>query len=373
MKSDKPTTQEENAFGGGLSAVTNAFGYLFALLAVAIVGLVAWYFTFEGAFTVEQQERVLVLDFGKLRDKVYQPGWHWNWPYPISEVVRVPVNQQTITSDAFWFYMEPGKKFDDQLLASANKLTPGKDGYLLTADANIIHTSWKMFYTITSPLKYYQGAMVPDNPKDDDEEFINAETGENFGTRGPRTLLSATLDNVVIKTCAVTPVDDVLNSPLFRTRVQEVVAKAVEDLDIGITVNSVKMLAKTPPLGTVQAFRALTEAKLKSVTAKHNAESYRVKTLNEAESQATLLLADADAYKTEIVESMKAEKKTFTAILEEYKKNPATVPVALYSETLSTVLKSADDIFVLRGNKKGSQELRLLLNREPPKSKNNDL
>ena len=358
--------EDENAFGGGLTAVTNAFGYLFALLAVAIIGLVAWYFTFEGAFTVEQQERVLVLDFGELRNEVYEPGWHWNWPYPISELVRVPVNQQTITSDSFWFFMEPGKKFDDQLLASANQLTPGKDGYLLTADANIIHTSWKMFYSVTSPLKYYRGALLPANPKEDDKEFINAETGEHFGTRGPRTLLLATVDNVVIKICAVTVVDDVLNSPLFRTRVQEAVAKAVDDLDIGITVASVKMLAKTPPLGTVQAFRALIEAKLRSSTAKHNAESYRVKTLNEAESQATLLLADADAYKTEIVESMKSESKTFTAILKEYKKNPATVPVALYSDTLSSVLSSADDIFVLRANKKGTQELRLLLNREPP-------
>jgi regulator of protease activity HflC (stomatin/prohibitin superfamily) len=229
-----------------------------------------------------------------------------------------------------------------------------------------------MFYKVVSPSKYYQGVILPVNAKGDDQEMRNSETGETFGTRGPRTLLLATLDNVVIKTCAVTVVDDVLNAPLFRTKVQDAVAKAVDDLDIGIKVVSVKMLAKTPPLGTVQAFRALIEAKLKSATAKHNAESYKVKTLNEAESQATLLLADADAYKTDVVESMKSESKTFTAILKEYRKNPTTVPVALYSDALATVLKSADDIFVLRANKKGTQELRLLLNREPPKTKKDD-
>ncbi|MCK5843747.1 MAG: hypothetical protein KAG97_03505, partial [Victivallales bacterium] len=103
-------------------------------------------------------------------------------------------------------------------------------------------------------------------------------------------------------------------------------------------------------------------------TLKHNAKNYSVKTLNEAESNAAALLADADAYKTEIVVSMRSEAKVFNAILKEYNKNPKTVPVALYSDALASVLKSADDIFVLKTNKHGSQELRLLLNREPPKT-----
>ena len=165
----------------------------------------------------------------------------------------------------------------------------------------------------------------------------------------------------------MTVVDDILNSPDFRNKVSEIVTREIDDLNIGITVNSVKMPAKTPPLGTVQAFRALTEAKLKSATLIHDAENYKVKTLNAAESQAATLLADADAYKTEIVASMRSEAKTFNAILKEYNKHPKTVPVALYSDALTTVMKSADDIFVLKTNKQGSQELRLLLNREPPK------
>jgi regulator of protease activity HflC (stomatin/prohibitin superfamily) len=263
--------------------------------------------------------------------------------------------------------MEPGKKLDDQLLTSSVQLTPGKDGYLFTADANIIHTGWKLFYKITDPLQYYKSVILPSNPKNDDQEFKDPKTGESLGTRGPRTLLLATLDNAIIKTCAVTVVDDILNSPDFRNKVSEIVTREIDDLNIGITVNSVKMPAKTPPLGTVQAFRALTEAKLKSATLKHDAENYKVKTLNAAESQAATLLADADAYKTEIVASMRSEAKTFNAILKEYNKNPKTVPVALYSDALTSVLKSADDIFVLKTNKQGSQELRLLLNREPPK------
>ncbi|MCK5843649.1 MAG: hypothetical protein KAG97_03005, partial [Victivallales bacterium] len=205
-----------NALAGGLSAVASWSTYLFGLLAIVIIALVAWYFTFEGAFTVEQQERALVLDFGKLREKVYEPGWHWNWPYPISEVVKIPVNQQTITSDSFWFYMEPGKKLDDQFLASSVHLTPGKDGYLFTADANIIHTVWKLFYKVSDPLQYYKSVILPTNPKDDDQQFKDPETGKPLGARGPRTLLLATFDNAVIKASAVTVVDDILNSPDFR-------------------------------------------------------------------------------------------------------------------------------------------------------------
>ena len=367
MSLDNSNLTDDNTLSGGLSAIASASGYLFGLLAVVIVGLIAWYFTFEGAFTVEQQERALVLDFGKLRDKVYEPGWHWNWPYPISEVVKIPVNQLTIASDDFWFYMDPGKKLNDQMLASSVQLTPGKDGYLFTADANIIHTAWKLFYHVSDPLQYYKSVILPANPKDDDQQFTDPKTKDKLGMRGPRTLLLATFDNAVIKTCATTVVDDILNAPDFRTKVRDAVAAEIEKLDIGVQVDSVKMPAKTPPLGTVQAFRAQIEAKLKSATLLHDAENYKVKTLNDAESRAAAILADADAYKTEVVESMKSEAKTFKAILKEYNKNPKTVPVALYSDTLTSVLKSADDIFVLKPNKNGNQELRLLLNREPPK------
>jgi regulator of protease activity HflC (stomatin/prohibitin superfamily) len=122
-------------------------------------------------------------------------------------------------------------------------------------------------------------------------------------------------------------------------------------------------------MAALAAFRSVTKAQLQSKTEKHNAENYAVKQKNEAESESAAIIADAQTYSIKVVESIKSDVKTFKAILKEYRETPETVPVALYSDALSQVITSADDIFILRANKKGTQQIRLLLNREPEKSK----
>ena len=357
----------ENNFDAGVSALFNSFRYLFAALAAVIVLLIIWYFSFGGAFTVEQHERVLVMNFGKLKKEVYKPGWHWNWPYPVSEIIRVPGpdNVQSIVSESFWFYMEPGKQINMQ---GSSKLTPGKDGYLLTGDANIIHGVWQMDYQIKSASLYYRKCLVPKNPSADDEVLTHPETGEITGVRGPRTLLQAIMENTIIKVSAVKTVDYAWKDSEYIVKIQQEVKKAVDKLDMGIEVVRVISLQRTtPPMGALNAFRAVTQAQVKSETEKHKAENYAVQQKNEADSESAKLIADAKTYAINVVESIKSDTKIFKAILKEYKENPETVPVALYSDTLSEVITSADDIFILRANAKGNQEIRILLNREPDK------
>jgi regulator of protease activity HflC (stomatin/prohibitin superfamily) len=360
----------ENNFDAGVSALFNAFRYLFAGLAVVIVLLIAWYFSFGGAFTVEQHERVLVMNFGKLEKDIYGPGWHWNWPYPVSEIIRVPgpENMQSITSESFWFYMQPGKEFSEMNFTNNSKLTPGKDGYLLTGDANIIHGVWQMDYQIKDAAVYYKKCLVPDNPSDDDQVLTHPDTGLVLGTRGPKTLLQATLENTIIKVSAVKTVDYAWKDPDFIAKIQSEVKAAVNKLGIGVEVIRVVSLQRTtPPMGALNAFRAVTQAQIKSAEEKHKAQNYAVQQKNEAESGSAKLIADANSYAIEVVESIKSDAKTFKAILKEYRSNPDTVPVALYSDTLSDVLTSAEDIFILRANSNGNQEIRILLNREPEK------
>ena len=372
MNKKEQNNEIENNFDAGVSALFNAFRYLFAVLAAVIVLLIAWYFTFSGAFTVEQHERVLVMNFGKLEKRVYGPGWHWNWPYPISRIIRMPgpENMQYIMSESFWFYMEPGKDLSDPSIQNSTKLTPGKDGYLLTGDANIIHGVWQMDYQIENASRYYRQCLVPENPAGNDDILKKKETGEVLGRRGPRTLLRAVMENTILKFAAVKTVDYAWKNPEFIAKVQEEVKEAVRRLDIGVKVVRVISLQRTtPPMGALNAFRAVTQAQVKGETKRHEAENYAVQQKNEAESESTKLIADAETYAVNLVESIKSDTKTFKAILAEYRDNPDTVPVALYSDTLSDVITSADDIFILRANAKGNQEIRILLNREPEKKK----
>ena len=365
----KNNSTAESSFDAGIAALFNAFRYIFAALAAVIVILIIWYFTFGGAFTVEQHERVLVMNFGKLEKKIYTPGWHWNWPYPVSKIIRVPgpENIQSVSTRAFWFYVEPGK---DEMQGSAN-LTPGKDGYLLTGDANIIHGVWQMDYRINNAISYYTKSMVPDDPAKPDKLLKDSRSGEAIGRRGPRTLLRAVMENTILKVSATRSVDFAWKKPDdYIALIYQELDKAVKKLDMGVEVVRVISLKRTtPPAAARNAFNAVTQAQVKSETEKHEAENYAVQQKNEAEFESAKIIADAETYSINVVESIKSDAKTFKAILKEYRANPETVPVALYSDTLSEVLTSADDIFILRANAKGNQEIRILLNRDPEKSR----
>lgn len=362
---------DKSSIGAGISAVLKMLHYLFVLLSFGIVGLLIWYFSFGGAFTVEEQERVLVMNFGKLSDKVYEPGWHWNWPYPISEIVRIPVNQQTIITDAFWFYIDPArvqsKDLDTLSDGPPPPLIPGRGGYLFTGDTNIIHVGWGMFYRVSDPIKYYEKCMGPADPRDGDPVIIHPATGEKVGTRGPQTVLQALFENTIIKTTAKVTVDYALKSPQYRKDVAEAVKKAILKEDIGITVDEVWLDGRTPPLGAQRAFRAVFDAQNDSFSAQNKAKSYAIKMKNQAESESVGLIADAEAYRTRVVASIKADATYFKAMLKEYRKNPDIVLVSRYSEVLGDVLRLVDDKFVIRTNENGKQEIRILLNREPKK------
>ena len=65
-----------------------------------------------GFFTVGSQERAVVLRFGKPigegQKMLLTAGLHWSLPYPIDEVVRIPVTElQHVTSTAGWYYTTP--------------------------------------------------------------------------------------------------------------------------------------------------------------------------------------------------------------------------------------------------------------------------
>jgi len=345
--------------------------YLSIVLSLGIVGLFIWYFSFGGAFTVDPQEQVLVMTFGKLSDTPKKPGWHWNWPYPISEIVRIPTNRRTLFTSAFWFFIDPTappSPEGEDAPPPTSKLTPGKGGYLFTADTNIIHSAWGMFYHVSDPYKYYTKCMGPVDPRGNDPILRNS-LNEKIGTRGPQTLIQSLFENAITMATAKVNIDLALKGPSYIKTIEAAVIKVIAKADIGITVEQVWLDKRTPPLAAAQAFRAVFDANTFKFTEQENAKAYAIKTKNEAESESVKLIANAKAYRTRVVASIKADATYFKAMLKEYKKNPNIVLVSRYTDVLGDVLNLVEDKFILRTNKTGKQQIRILLNREPKKKK----
>ncbi len=362
------TSEADGQYKAGIDALTKGLHIAFILLSCLIAFLIIWYFTGGGYYEVKPQENVIVERFGKVVEK-HDAGYYWSFPYPVSKIIRIPISKQTLTLSSFWHKSDVKAVKGEQPPAAAAgpTLSAGKDGYLLTGDANIIHNEWELVYSVTDPMKYYLKCLCPSEPARFDETIINPVSRKPIGTRGPRTLIQALLENSVIKVTATQQVDAALykKSSDYMAEVRGMFEKDIIEWDIGIKVENLNLKSNTAPLNTVSAFQEVIDAELQSATEKENAKAYAVTVVGDADSEASRILADAKVYRTQIVSDIEAEQIYFKKILEEYRKNPRSVLIALYTDTVSNLLENVKEKYIIPEDSNGSHEVRIMLNPEP--------
>ena len=348
-------------YEGGLKALVKSLQYAFVILLVAIVGMIVYFFTWGGYFSVEPQQAVIVLRFGKFHG-AYQDGARWFMPYPVHRFVRVQTNQQQL--DVNFLPVEiPG----EEVKAS---LTPGDDRYLLTGDANIIHASWQVAYKVIDPKKYYEKLCTPANPvvagRVLEDDLVTDFNGFTSG-RGPRTFLTKLFESAVIRVTAMEKVDNILFAKKleYKTRVEELFSRMVARFDCGIQIENVTLLRAFPPSRTKAAFDEAPAAGNASSELRSKALTYKVETENEARAKAAEIIAAARAYKSRVVADMKAETEYFKAINAKYKESPRTVLIALYTAALSEAMQASTEDRFIMGSSNKKRQIRVQLNPQP--------
>jgi len=357
----------QNGMRAGIEALTGSFRYVFILLTVFIFGTIVWYFTFWGYFTVNPQEAAIVLRFGKITN-VYTEDWHWAFPYPVNRIVRIPRDRQVMMIKAFWPNPSVNVPTGEEMAAMAQPIVPGRDGSLITGDANIIHTQWEIVYEISNPEKYFSSCLCPDDPGSPDENMVNPLNGKVAGTRGPQTMLKSIFEDEIIKATAVQKVED----PLYKevTKYQDKVEKGISDAlltwDIGVTLKSALLKDKTPPFSIVAAFHDVINAEQQSESIKLKAKNYAVKAEQEAQTESKNIIVDSEVYKSRLVSEIESESVYFKKILVEYRQNRQSVLIPLYTDTVVSLLEKIKDKYIIPESNKGEkQELRIMLNPEP--------
>ncbi len=374
IKTNNPESRSgEEAFAGqygmGMKALVRTMQAAFFLLAMIIVGMLIYFFTFGGYFTVKTQEWVLVAEFGKIQG-IAKPGWHWVFPYPVNTIIRIPKNLQTIESSTY-LPSAAAKGFGGQN-PGAMALEPGRDGYVITGDENIMHIAWALNYRIVDPEKYYLKCLTPNDPKKFDAIIMNKETNKAMGPRGPRTLLKAILDSVVLEVSAMTDVDSLYKlSSDFTYQVEKKFKERLDDssMDIGVEMSNIT-LKTSVPAKTKSAFSDVINASQEKDTFEQQAKSYATEQENNAQSESAIVVAESETYKTRVVEEVKADNNYFRAILKEYNASPTTTLVTLYNDKLADSLASVKSKYIINTVGKGQrQEVRLKINPEPKEVK----
>ncbi|HVU07613.1 MAG TPA: protease modulator HflK [Verrucomicrobiae bacterium] len=332
----------------GSQALAEALRSSFAIVKIVMVLLVALFF-FRGLFTVGPQEKAVILRFGKPvgegQKALLNPGLHWSFPYPIDEVVRIPITEiQHVSSTVGWYATTPEQELSGEEIPAGPSLTPGVDGYAITADNNIIHTRATLYYRIEDPIHYVF-------------DFVNASNA-----------VQNALNNAILYTAAHFNVDDAIysNQSGFQDAVRERVEDLIEKEQLGVTVDQVQA-ESIPPRQLKSIFDQVTTARENRGKLLNDAHSYENQVTNAAAGQAATIIAQAQSGRARYVELLTADAKRFSNLLPKYESNPSLFEQQALIAAMGGILTNVQDKIYLPQRADGKpRELRLLLNREPP-------
>lgn len=319
----------------------------------AVVKFVMWVlvlvFLCSGFFMVKPQEKAIILRFGKPvgegQRALLGPGLHWSFPYPIDEVVRIPISEiQTTTSTIGWYNVTPQQELSGTIPPPGPSLNPALDGYLITGDANIIHSRVTLYYKIDDPIQYVFG-------------FVNASNA-----------VQNALNNALLYTTAHYKVDDVLYRDVarFQEDIERRVTELIAQEHLGVSVDHCEVMDRIPPRQVKAAFDRVTTAREDRNKLLLDAHTHANQRLISAGAEATTTTNLAESAKTRLVKSLSGDAKRFTDLVAKYDKNPDLFRQVYLVGTMNEILTNLNEKIFLPDRLDGkSRELRLLLNREP--------
>jgi membrane protease subunit HflK len=343
-----PETQDASS-----QALAEALRSSFAVVKIVMALMVAAFFG-SGFFQVGPSEKAMILRFGKPvgegRNALLASGLHWSFPYPIDEVVKIPITEiQKVSSTIGWYATTPEQELSGEELPAGPSLNPAIDGYVITADRNIIHVRATLSYHIEDPVRYV------------------------FAFSSASNAVQNALDNALLDTAAHFKVDDALYND--RAGFQEAAQRRVTDLtdqeQLGIAIDQCTIDNIIPPRQLRDVFSQVTIAGENRQKALLDAHTYENKILSEADAQAASITNEAESARERSVSAVVADAASFSKLLPQYEINPGLFAHQQLVETMAQSLTNVGDIWLEPTAGGGTSiENRLMLNREPPQPKN---
>ncbi|MBP7020645.1 MAG: protease modulator HflK [Planctomycetes bacterium] len=335
-----PNSQEEMDSAG--SSLLEALNLSFRILK-GIMVLLLILFLSSGIFTVDQNEEAMILRFGKVQgtkaDRILKPGLHWTWPYPLSDIIRIPTGKEhTLTIKSFWYH----ESMDTKSSKIPESLDPEVDGYCITGDANIIHYQWQVRYLITDPYLYHTRFKDPEN------------------------MLESIVASSIVKTTATFEVHDALRNKIddLRSKVKEDSQEVLDKLECGISLQGVVVPQVVAPRQVQDAFQEVIRAKTEFDKKIDEARNYQKQILNIAEGEQAEILAKAHNDALQIQKELESQSGYFQNLIQHYDQNTAIFIEQHYQNIIEELTAKIKELFIFT-NKVPKRELQLQFNSNP--------
>lgn len=282
-------------FGGGGSGGNNGgvaiSGRLFGIMLG--IALIVW--GLLGFYQVDEQERGVVLRFGKYYDTV-QPGLQWN-PKLIDYVEIVNVTK---------------------VRSSAHR------EQMLTEDENIVEVNLQVQYTASDPKAF---VLEVRNPESSLQHATESALRHVVGSSEMTQVLTDGREQIGMD-------------------VQERLQSYLDLYQTGIIVSQVTIASTQPPAEVQSAFDDVIKAREDEERLKNEAQAYANGIIPEARGGAQRQIEEANAYREQVIAEAQGEAQRFEKLLAEYKKAPGVTRERLYIDAVESVLSHSSKVMV---------------------------
>lgn len=280
-----------NNGSSGSGSKNSGFGAILAIAAILAFG----YVLYQSFYTVDEQERAVVLRFGEF-SRTENPGLRFKVPL-IDSATKVRVT---------------------------NVRSARSSGQMLTQDENLVTVDLQVQYRVGDARAYV------------------------LNVRDSNQALAFATDSALRHEVGSSSLDDVLTEGRaeLAVRVEQRLQSFLKEYGTGLEIVRVNVESTQPPAAVQDAFREVQRAREDEQRAKEEAETYRNKIVPEARGQAQRMIEEANAYKAEVIERARGETARFNQLLAVYEQAPVVTRERMYIQTLEQVLGNSSKIFV---------------------------
>lgn len=275
--------------GGGQSS--GGFGAVLAIIGILFLG----YVIYQSFYTVDEQERAVVLRFGKYHT-TENPGLRFKVPI-IDSVTKVRVTSV--------------RNAESQ-------------GQMLTQDENLVSVDLQVQYRVGNARDYVI------NVRDSNQALAFATDSALRHEVG-----SSQLDQVLTEGRAALAIN-----------VEQRLQNFLETYGTGLQIVQVNVESTQPPSEVQEAFREVQRAKEDEQRLVEEAETYRNKVVPEARGRAQRMIEEANAYKEEVIEKARGETARFVELLNVYRDAPQVTRDRMYLDTMQNVYSNSSKVLV---------------------------
>ena len=277
--------------GGGGSGSSSSSGGFFGVIALVIV--IGW--AVMGVYTVDQQERGVVLRLGKYSETV-MPGLQWNPPL-VDQVMTVNVTRVNA--------------YEHRSL-------------MLTEDENIVDVSLTVQYVIADPKAF------------------------KLKVRDPEASLAHASESALRHTVGGSEMDSILTEgrEVLGQDVKARLQGYMDTYQTGLRITQVNVKEAKAPSQVQDAFDDVIKAREDEQRSINESESYRNGIIPEARGIAQRIKEEASGYRERVVAQAEGDAHRFKALLAEYHKAPEVTRERLYLDAMEIVMASNSKVLV---------------------------